>query len=86
MGQTKFRYPIDQAIGKAIKELRRDAGYKMRELAEIANVQHTFFGKIENYQRRLTYGELTEVATWLGVDADDIIAKAKQIEQKDNHG
>ncbi|NVK25941.1 MAG: helix-turn-helix transcriptional regulator [Gammaproteobacteria bacterium] len=85
MKQNSFRYPIDKAIGQAIKELRKQAGYRMRELAEIGNVPHSFFGKIENYERRLTFGELEEVASWIGVEVNDIITKAKQIEQQGSH-
>lgn len=78
MRKSIFKYPIDHAIGEAIKSIRNQQGLKMRELAAIGNVPHSYFGKIENYQRRLTFGEIEEVASWLGVEPSLIIKKAKE--------
>ena len=79
MHKSIFKYPIDHAIGEAIKSIRNQQGLKMRELAAIGKVPHSYFGKIENYQRRLTFGEIEEVANLLGVDPSLIINKAKEI-------
>ena len=83
--RNTFRYPIDRAIGQAIKEIRNNQGFKMRELADIVNIPHSYFGKIENYERRLTFGEIEEVAGWIGVEVNDIIARAKEIVQSETH-
>lgn len=85
MRNTIFTYPIDRAIGKAIKEMRKNRGLRMRELAAIGHVSHSYFGKIENYDRRLTFGEIEEVAEWIGVNSGDIISRAKEIVQQENH-
>lgn len=85
MRNTIVTYPIDLAIGKAIKEMRKKRGLRMRELSAIGHVPHSYFGKIENYERRLTFGEIEEVAEWIGVDSNDIISRAKEIIQQENH-
>lgn len=86
MRKSIFIYPIDRAIGEAIKELRSERGIRMRELAAIGKVPHSYFGKIENYERRLTFGEIEELAEWIGVDANEIISRAKEIIQEENKG
>lgn len=85
MSTNIFKYKIDRAIGQAIKEFRNKQGYKMRELAEIAQIPHSFFGKIEKYERRLTFGEIEEVAGWIGVDPNDIITRAKELVSLEKH-
>lgn len=79
MRKNIFCYPIDIAIGKAIRELRNSKGYTMRELASKGGVPHSYIGKIENYKRRLTFGEIEEVANWMEIKSEDIIMKAKEI-------
>lgn len=85
MRKTIFNYPVDRAIGQAIKEIRNKRGLKMRQLAVIGHVPHSYFGKIENYGRRLTFGEIEEIAEWIGVETNDIISRAKEIVKLEKH-
>lgn len=71
MRKRSFYYPIDEAIGIAIREMRNKCGLNMRELAIIVNVPHSYFCKIEKYERRLTFSllkSLSFVSSIIGAD------------------
>lgn len=75
MGETRLQrearfneVETRRAIGKALKNLRLDAGLTMAAVAGAAGIDPTFLGRIERGERPASLGVLTAVAVVLGAD------------------
>jgi len=74
-----FRYDIDRAIGAALRQIRQEKCLTLRDLSQRTNSKHSLFAKIETYQRRITFGELAELADLMETTTENVIARAYQL-------
>jgi len=58
--------PIDTAIGKTVRQARREAEYTQRELAERIGVDHSLISLMESGRRTIAAGTLFEIADACG--------------------
>jgi|ERR1017187_5003369 transcriptional regulator with XRE-family HTH domain len=69
------------AFGGRLRELRREKGYTLRQLADLAGVDFTYLSKVEN--DRLPYTPAAEtirtLARALGVDPLDLLKLANKL-------
>lgn len=75
-----FCYSIDRCVGKALRTLRKEKGLTLRQLSFMSGKFHTYFAKIENYERRITYGELIDICKLIDVEPTTVYALAHEIE------
>lgn len=58
--------PEHVALGRAIHELRLDAGVSQEELARRAGMHRTYIGGIERGERNVSFANLLKIADALG--------------------
>jgi transcriptional regulator with XRE-family HTH domain len=64
------------AVGRAIRQLRKARGLSQEELAYRAGVHRTYVGGVERGERNVTVDSLHKFATGLGVQASEILKVA----------
>ena len=60
--------PDMQALGRAIRERRRELGYTQAFLAEYAGISASFLSELENGKETIQAGKAMEVISQLGMD------------------
>jgi transcriptional regulator with XRE-family HTH domain len=60
--------PDMQALGRAIRERRRELGYTQAFLAEYAGISASFLSELENGKETIQAGKAMEVISLLGMD------------------
>lgn len=71
------RSPDLAALGKAVKQLRKDRGLTQEELGSLVFTDHNLAGKIERGQRDPYYSTLLRLATALETKPETILALAR---------
>lgn len=82
--QAKPRSPDHAALGRAVEELRREAGLTQEELAELI---HTEFPPVGNLERGLTnptFSWLLRLAHGLGIELSDLVERFEHIRRSDS--
>lgn len=59
-------------MAKHLKEIRKDRGLTMREMAQVLGTPHSFIGKVENLDRRLDIAELALYCKALERDPSEV--------------
>lgn len=72
VGSPDYRAVID-----AIKDARTQAGISQRELARRLNKPPSFVNKIEQLERRLDVLEFIAIAETIGLQADELLKRAR---------
>ncbi len=67
------------ALGRAIRERRRERGVSQEELAHRAGVHRTYLGGIERGERNPSYANLLRIAAALDVDLWPIVRRAEEL-------
>jgi y4mF family transcriptional regulator len=57
-----------QALGRAIRDRRRELGYTQAFLADFAGVSTSFLSELENGKETIQIGKMLEVISLLGMD------------------
>jgi transcriptional regulator with XRE-family HTH domain len=65
-----------RAVGEAIRSIREQQGLSQEELAHRSGVHRTYVGGIERGERNPTVESLKKIADGLGVEPEDILARA----------
>lgn len=60
-------------LGKILRDMREAAGYTIKELSEIANIERNGYSLIEKGERNVSIGILCKISTALNVTPTDII-------------
>jgi transcriptional regulator with XRE-family HTH domain len=74
------RLEPQEALGRAVRELRRHRGLTQRELARAADTNETWISHIENGHTNPAWGTVLRLAGALGVRLSELAARAEQIE------
>jgi transcriptional regulator with XRE-family HTH domain len=67
----------NQALGNAIRAVRRNQGYTQESFALQADIDRSYYGAIERGEFNVTVDTLMTVAAGLGVPAAELFKQAK---------
>jgi transcriptional regulator with XRE-family HTH domain len=76
MGQ---RSTAHVALGKAVREVRKDRAISQEELAHRSGLHRTYVGGIERGERNPSYGSITSLSAALGVSASELLGRAEKL-------
>lgn len=68
--------PANQALGEAIRTIRKTLGYTQEAFAAKAGIDRSYYGSIERGEYNLTVDTLVTVAAGLGVSVADLLERA----------
>lgn len=71
---TSFEPNVATAFGEVARSLRVERGIAQDELALIANVDRSYFGKLERGERQPSLALLLRIATALQIPGGDLVA------------
>ncbi len=77
--QVKPRSPDHAALGRAVQELRQEAGLTQEELADRMNTESPTVGKLERGVANPTFVSLLRVARGLDVGLNEVFARFDRI-------
>ncbi|MBL7154028.1 MAG: helix-turn-helix transcriptional regulator [Phycisphaerae bacterium] len=66
-------------LQKLLRELRRQMGYRQKDLADVLNVPQSFVSKYEAGERRLDILELRSICESMGIKLEDFVRKLERI-------
>jgi transcriptional regulator with XRE-family HTH domain len=69
--------PANQALGKAIRAIRKQQGYTQESFALKADIDRSYYGAIERGEFNVTIDTVMTVAAGLGVPAAELLRHAK---------
>jgi transcriptional regulator with XRE-family HTH domain len=72
---------IQDAVGKAIRELRTERGIMQNELARAADLEPALLSHIVNGRGNPAWGTRVRISTGLGVPLSELLARAEQLDQ-----
>ena len=73
-------------LGEFIRDLRRNARFSLRELAEKAGVSNPYLSQIERGLRKPSAEVLSQIANALRVSTPLMYLRAGLLNEKDSHG
>jgi transcriptional regulator with XRE-family HTH domain len=73
-------------LGEFIRDLRRNARFSLRELAEKAGVSNPYLSQIERGLRKPSAEVLAQIASALRVSTPLMYLRAGLLNEKDSHG
>jgi XRE family transcriptional regulator, regulator of sulfur utilization len=68
--------PANQALGEAIRTVRKEQGYTQESFALKANIDRSYYGAIERGEFNVTVDTLMAIAAGLEVPAADLFRRA----------
>jgi transcriptional regulator with XRE-family HTH domain len=77
------RHEPQPALGRVVRQLRKERGLKQYELAKAADVDPSVISHLELGHSNPTWGSIKRVANGLGVAVADLAAQAAVIERKE---
>jgi DNA-binding XRE family transcriptional regulator len=69
--------PLRQRLGRAVRRLRRAAGYSQEAFADHVRVHRTYMGAIERGEVNVSLDNIERVAAALGMTPDRLLAEAE---------
>lgn len=60
-------------LGKILRDMREEAGYMIKDLSELANIERNGYSLIEKGERNVSIGILCKISTALNVTPTDIV-------------
>jgi transcriptional regulator with XRE-family HTH domain len=73
------RHEPQEALGRAIRQLRDERGLKQKELARAADMDVTAISHIERGRSNPAWGTVKRIATALDVTVSELAARAEQL-------
>lgn len=80
-GARSFDPIVAAAFGRVVKDERVLAGISQEALAQLADVERSYFGRIERGQSQPTLGVVFRLAGALGVDPGALVSMAARASQ-----
>ena len=74
------RSAASAALGRAVRDLRKDRSISQETLAHLSGMDRTYVGGIERGERNPTYETLRRLCDALGVRSSELIARAENLE------
>lgn len=82
--QAKPRSADHAALGRAVEELRHEAGLTQEELAERMGVEFPPVGNLERGRTNPTFSWLLRLARGLDIELSDLIERFERIRRNDS--
>lgn len=76
---VEVKSPEHVALGRAIHQLRLDAGVSQEELARRAGMHRTYIGGIERGERNVSFANLLKIAQALGELPSKLLARSERL-------
>jgi transcriptional regulator with XRE-family HTH domain len=77
---------LPRDVGEFIRDLRRNARFSLRELAEMAGVSNPYLSQIERGLRKPSAEVLAQIANALRVSTPLMYLRAGLLNEKEGHG
>lgn len=77
-GATSFDPTSAKAFGEVVRQARLDAGISQEALAYMANVERSYFGRVERGQSQPTLYVILKVSSALGFDAGTLVGMVEK--------
>ena len=77
------RHEPQEALGRAVQELRSERGLTQVQLARAADTDATAISHLERGRTNPAWGTMRRIAAALSVAVSDLAARAEQIERDD---
>lgn len=77
------RHEPQEALGRAIRQLRDERGLKQKELANAADMNVTAISHLEHGRANPAWGTVKRIAAALGVTVSEVAARADQLADAD---
>ncbi len=74
---TSFEPDAAKAFGEVVRSLREEQGVAQDQFALLANVDRSYYGKLERGERQPSLGLLLRIAKGLGVAGASIVEKTE---------
>jgi XRE family transcriptional regulator, regulator of sulfur utilization len=71
---ASFEPAVAKAFGQAVRELRVKVGFAQDEFALLANVDRSYYGKLERGERQPSLTLMLRIASGLGLSGTDLMA------------
>ena len=75
------RLEPQEALGRAVRELRAARGLTQRQLAEAADTNETGISHIESGRTNPAWGTVARLAAALGVQISELAARAEELQR-----
>jgi XRE family transcriptional regulator, regulator of sulfur utilization len=76
------RHEPQEALGRAIRQLRDERGLKQWQLADAADVNRTEMSHLERGRSNPAWGTMRRIAAALGLPVSEIAARAEELERE----
>lgn len=73
------RLEPQEALGRAVRELRAERGLTQRELAQAADTNETWLSHIEAGRTNPAWGTVSRIAAGLGVPVSELARRAERL-------
>jgi transcriptional regulator with XRE-family HTH domain len=80
------RHEPQEALGRAVQQLRSERGLTQVQLARAADTDGTAISHLERGRTNPAWGTMRRIAAALGVTVSDLAARSEQIERDDAAG
>lgn len=70
--------PLRQRLGRAVRRLRRAAGYSQESFADHVGVHRTYMGSVERGEVNISLDNIERISEALGLTADRLLAEAER--------
>lgn len=77
------RLEPQEALGRAVRELRAARGLTQRQLAEAADTNETWISHIESERTNPAWGTVARLAAALGVQISELAARAEELQRSE---
>ena len=78
-GEQRRVSPDHEALGRAVRALREQAGLSQEQLADRCGLHRTYVGGIERGERNVSFSNLLKLARALGVQPSGLLANAEAL-------
>jgi transcriptional regulator with XRE-family HTH domain len=68
-----------QALGQAIRTLRKEAGFSQESFADAVCLHRTYMGSVERGKQNLTVKNIVKVAEMLNLKPSELLAEAERL-------
>lgn len=65
-------------LGRAVRRLRREAGYSQESFADRCKVHRTYMGSVERGETNISLDNLERIAKALGLTAGELLVEAEK--------
>jgi XRE family transcriptional regulator, regulator of sulfur utilization len=69
--------PANQALGNAMRTIRRQRGYSQEDFAPRAGIERSNYGAIERGEFNVTLDTIAKIAAGLGMTVVELLHRAK---------